>query len=120
VLTAALEDWQLQAYRETAARCEYLFTPRNAWLVPGEPPPRLRLVITPQAESQSFAVALASMVSKYIREIFMHHWNAYWQQQVPGLRPTAGYPGDALRFLQAIEQARLQLGLEEAVLRRYR
>lgn len=55
------------------------------------------------AKGDSFApVALASMVAKYTRERLMDVFNAYWQAQVPGLRPTAGYPGDANRFLTEI------------------
>ena len=78
------------------------------------------VVITPRAERQSFVVALASMISKYVREVFMHHWNAYWQQYVPALRKTAGYPRDAGRFLREIESARCRLGLAESLLRRCR
>ncbi len=78
------------------------------------------VVVTPEAETRSFAVALASMISKYIREVFMRHFNSYWQEQVPGLRPTAGYPSDGERFLREIEPARRSLGLTEAQLRRCR
>lgn len=78
------------------------------------------VVVTPEAETRSFAVALASMISKYIREVFMHHFNSYWQEQIPGLRATAGYPRDGERFLREIEPARQRLGLTEAQLRRCR
>lgn len=46
--------------------------------------------------------ALASMLAKYCRERYMQAFNAYWQQQLPQLRPTAGYPVDALRFRDEI------------------
>lgn len=46
--------------------------------------------------------ALASMISKYVREAAMCAWNAYWLGLVPELRPTAGYPGDARRFRREI------------------
>jgi len=81
---------------------------------------RWTVVVTPLAETRSFAVALASMISKYIREVFMHHFNKYWQENVPGLRPTAGYPNDGKRFLRDIEPARRRLGLSQAELRRCR
>jgi len=48
------------------------------------------------------AAALASMVSKYLREIAMSAWNGYWRRTLPDLRPTAGYPGDASRYRTAI------------------
>lgn len=57
-------------------------------------------------------VALASMLAKYVREMSMQAWNAYWQRQLPGLQPTQGYPVDAARFRQQIEQRRQQLGVD--------
>ncbi len=58
-------------------------------------------------------VALASMVSKYLREILMIHLNQFWQQHVPGLRPTKGYPVDARRFRQDISAATDSLQISE-------
>lgn len=49
-------------------------------------------------------VALASMVSKYIREIAMHEFNGWWQQKIPDLKPTQGYPVDAARFWEDIAE----------------
>ena len=43
-------------------------------------------------------VALASMVAKYTREVLMHQFNHFWANQVPGIKPTQGYPLDAKRF----------------------
>lgn len=56
-------------------------------------------------------VAVASMVSKYVREVSMVAFNTYWQRHQPDLRPTKGYPGDAARFRDEIAstQRRLQL-----------
>lgn len=65
-------------------------------------------------------VALASMVAKYLRELAMHALNRFWQAQVPGLRPTAGYPVDARRFRREIAPAQQALGIAESVLWRYR
>ena len=65
-------------------------------------------------------VALASMVSKYVREIAMVLFNRYWSAHVPELRPTAGYPGDSHRFRADIAAAQAQLGIRDAVLWRTR
>ena len=46
--------------------------------------------------------ALASMLAKYLRELAMRPFNEFWQRHIPGLRPTAGYPEDARRWLKAI------------------
>jgi hypothetical protein len=56
------------------------------------------------------------MVSKYLRELLMQELNSFWQEQVPGLRPTAGYPVDAARFWQAIRPAAQRLGIAEAAI----
>jgi hypothetical protein len=64
---------------------------------------RLELSLVPEADAGDGLVALASMVSKYLRERWMELFNAYWISRVPGLRPTAGYPVDARRFRAAIE-----------------
>ena len=58
-----------------------------------------------QAEERHLPVALASMFAKYVRELLMGAFNHYWQQVVPGLRPTAGYYTDAMRFLADIDPA---------------
>ncbi len=65
----------------------------------------MRLAFIEKAEDTCLAAALASMVSKYVRECFMCSFNAYWRERVPGLRPTAGYPRDARRFLSDIQPA---------------
>jgi len=43
-------------------------------------------------------VALASMAAKYVRELAMRAFNAFWSARQPGLEPTAGYPTDAIRW----------------------
>ena len=50
-------------------------------------------------------VALASMVAKYTREVLMHQFNHFWANQIPGLKPTQGYPQDAKRFRDDIASA---------------
>jgi hypothetical protein len=91
---------------------------RSVYRVLGAPQPT-RFTFQPRADSEHFCVALASMVSKYLREVLMLEFNRFWQQHVPGLKPTAGYPGDAARFFEAIRPALGPLGLaEETVWRR--
>jgi hypothetical protein len=60
--------------------------------------------------------ALASMVSKYLRELAMLAFNTYWQAHIPGLRPTAGYPLDARRFRQDIAACQQRLGVSDRIL----
>lgn len=64
--------------------------------------------------------ALASMTAKYLRELAMIPFNRFWQQHVPGLKPTAGYPSDATRFWDEIRPAQQQLGITDKMLWRCR
>jgi ribonuclease HIII len=73
-----------------------------------------------KAEAQCLPVAFASMISKYLREATMRRFNAWWQVQLPGITPTAGYYGDGTRFLGEIEQKRRELGIRDEQLIRSR
>jgi ribonuclease HII len=76
----------------------------------------MRLTFRPRADVSHFCVALASMVSKYVRERLMEEFNRFWLEKMPGLKPTAGYPGDARRFYDAIRPTAEKLGIPEAAL----
>jgi hypothetical protein len=67
-----------------------------------------------------FPVAVASMVSKYVRELAMKIFNQFWGRHVDGLRPTCGYPGDSRRFRLDITRAQTLLGIANDVLWRER
>jgi hypothetical protein len=70
-------------------------------------------------ERRDFAIALASIVGKYLREGAMRLFNAYWARQSDGLRATAGYGTDARRFYREIEPHLGRLSIEpDSVLRR--
>lgn len=72
----------------------------------------------------SFApVALSSMIAKWIRERAMASFNRYFIERMPSgqpLRPTAGYPSDADRFLKDIAKAGLRKAIADADLIRKR
>jgi ribonuclease HII len=80
----------------------------------------IRVTFMPRADFEHFPVALASMVSKYLREALMGEFNAFWQRHVPGLKATAGYPVDAARFFAEIRTAMEALGLCERQIWRQR
>ena len=67
-----------------------------------------------------FPVAVASMISKYVRELAMHLFNEYWCGRVAGLKPTKGYPVDARRFRDAIRETQERAGISDEVLWRQR
>ena len=69
--------------------------------------------ILPKADVNYPMVGLASMLAKWMRERLMKQFNAYWAEQVPGIVPTAGYPGDAPRFYELIKEKAATLGLSK-------
>ncbi len=71
----------------------------------------LAVEFRPKADSHDGLVALASIISKFLREVWMDEFNAFWLKHVPGLTPSAGYPVDAARFRKEIESAAKELGL---------
>ena len=54
------------------------------------------------ADERHLPVSLASMVSKYVRELLMESMNGYFVNMNPALKPTAGYWTDGLRFLEEL------------------
>lgn len=79
------------------------------------------LTVRFQAKGESnIAVALASLMSKYLRELSMLGFNAWWREKIPGLRPTEGYPEDARRFLADIQQTAETLGIPREIFWRNR
>lgn len=111
LLMRTFEDRRLRIVHEEKTRSEYeLVGGAAAW----------RVRFSESGESQHMPVALASCVSKYLREAFMECFNAYWQALVPNLRPTAGYYTDGLRFLKDIRAYSATHGLHDEMLVRTR
>jgi hypothetical protein len=102
-VSAALPDGWVMPVRESSQISEYQVLGLGR---------EVRLIFRPRAESEALPVALASMLSKYLREVFMRQFNRFWIGHVPGLKPTAGYPGDARRFYNAIKPAMKKLAIE--------
>ena len=76
-----------------------------------------RVEIAFQAKGEShLPTALASMASKYLRELAMHAFNDFWRQHVANLPATAGYPLDAKRFKADITAAQQSLGIDDRIL----
>ncbi|HUW19838.1 MAG TPA: hypothetical protein VMW16_11100 [Sedimentisphaerales bacterium] len=55
------------------------------------------------ADERFLPVSLASMVSKYVRELLVDNINRYFIRFNSGLKPTAGYWKDGLRFIQDLK-----------------
>ncbi|MCX6599994.1 MAG: hypothetical protein NT025_00300 [bacterium] len=72
------------------------------------------------SEDEQLPVALASMCSKYLRELDLILFNRFWQARVPNLRPTAGYAEDGRRFLSQVWPAMQAAGLDPDMIVRTR
>ena len=60
------------------------------------------------------------MTAKYLRELHMVLLNRWWSEHLPELKPTAGYPQDARRFISEVDSVRSRLGIEKELLVRSR
>mgnify|MGYP000533689491 CR=1 FL=1 len=60
----------------------------------------MRIHFCMKADAKYLLVSLASMVSKYVREIMMEALNAYFCHHCSDLKPTAGYWQDGQRFVR--------------------
>ena len=61
--------------------------------------------------------AVASCIAKYTRELHMALLNGYWCRRLRSIKPTAGYPQDARRWLHQIGEGHLA-AYGEALVRR--
>lgn len=111
ILQHALEDGVVLAQEEGALKSVYQVIGLKRTVT---------ITFQPRADGEHFGVALASMVSKYVRELLMLDFNRFWLDKVPGIKPTAGYPMDAHRFFEEIRPAVARLGILENSLWRCR
>lgn len=69
----------------------------------GEPRRLMTVRFQVDSEKQHLPTALASMISKYVRELFMLRFQAYFARCAPHIAPTAGYGADAKRFWEDLK-----------------
>jgi ribonuclease HII len=58
-----------------------------------------------EGDGRHLEIALASVVAKYVRELFVARLNRHFAARRPSVRPTAGYPQDAKRWLEELGDA---------------
>jgi hypothetical protein len=110
LLAQHFPEWLVEVRGEGRERSSYRFGPAER---------RIEVCFRTKAES-CLPAALASMASKYLRELAMRAFNHYWCCRVPGLKPTAGYPDDAKRFRMEIAETQLKLRIDDRILWRTR
>ena len=65
---------------------------------------RMRLHFAVKADFRFLPVALASMTSKYVREVLVDAINRHFLRQCDRIAPTAGYWKDGQRFIRELKQ----------------
>lgn len=65
---------------------------------------KIRLHFAVDADDRFLPVALASMLSKFIRQLLIENINRYFIGFHAGLKPTAGYWKDGLRFIEDLKR----------------
>ena len=103
LLQTVFPDYLVEIVREGRALSIYRWGPQGH-----------RIECRFAAKGEEFLpAALASMTSKYLRELAMVPFNQFWLQHLPGLKPTAGYPLDARRFKDEIAAVQANLGIDD-------
>ena len=111
MLLQGFETRRLRILEENERHSAYELTDtRGAW----------RVRFDEGGESLHLPTALASMLSKYLRELFMECFNDYWSRHAPTVKPTAGYYKDGWRFINDIAPHVQSLGLDRRMLIRVR
>jgi ribonuclease HII len=94
MLQLMFPDMELKIIKESQNNSSYELQANGKFV-------RLHFVVG--ADDRYLPVSLASMVSKYLRELLVYNINGYFAGFGADLRPTAGYWKDGLRFIQEIK-----------------
>lgn len=116
LLLQSFPDAQLKVLVESAEVSSYLLQEK----LPTGETRRTLMHFREKGETAFLPTALASMMCKYLRELCMHSFNAWWCRQISGLRPTAGYYQDGSRWLLDVEPHLTRLGIPREMLVRVR
>ena len=103
LLRAMFEDWQVDVMKEQDGFGEYAMRRRGHVS---------RVIFMEKSEQANLPTALASMMCKYLRERLMDRLSRYWTSRVPGLKETAGYWTDGLRFMSDIGPYCVENGID--------
>jgi len=120
LLLDVFPDCRCDILREDAERSVYYVADVAARTSSGGECRSLLVSFQEGADARALPTALGSMVAKYVREIHMLAFNAYWQERLSGLRPTSGYHTDARRFMRDIAPALRAEGVDASALVRLR
>lgn len=107
VLSQFFPEYKITVFSESRNISNYL-------MIPCDTKKRSPLEIRFQMKGEiNHPTALASIFSKYLRELSMIFFNDFWRRQIPQIIPTAGYPVDAKRFYSEIHDTQCALGISD-------
>ena len=95
ILQRMFADMELKILHESPATSSYELQANGK---------QMRLHFVVEADERFLPVSLASMLSKYLRELLVGSMNRYFVGFHPNLRPTAGYWKDGLRFIKDLKE----------------
>lgn len=110
-LTLSFPQWEIQILEESADQSAYRLK-RGSRICD--------ITFTAKGERHHFPIALASVYSKYVRELYMRLFNRFWCAQAAGLSSTAGYYTDAQRWLREAAPHMQRLQIDRSALVRLR
>lgn len=110
-LQRMFEGMELQILSESPAASSYELRANRK---------KMRLHFVVGADERFLPVSLASMVSKYLRELLVANINRYFTGFHSDLKPTAGYWKDGLRFIKELKTNIPHVGYEHEKLVRCR
>ena len=95
ILQRMFSDMELKILSESPAASSYELRADDK---------KMRVHFVVKADERFLPVSLASMVSKYLRELLVANINRYFAGYHRDLRPTAGYWKDGLRFIKDLQE----------------
>jgi ribonuclease HII len=111
LLLRSFEGMELKILKETSTTSSYE-------LIKGDRAMRIHFQVG--ADDKFLPVSLASMLSKYLRELLVYNINRYFIGFDAELKPTAGYWKDGLRFIKDLQAGMPGVGYDSNQLVRCR
>ena len=111
ILVACFPGTRVDVIEECPARSAYTITSYDN---------KKMMVVSFEVGSElvHMPTALASMLSKYLREMMMYRMQAYFLKVMPDVKPCAGYGVDAKRFWAELEPNLQMLNIQTHEIRR--
>lgn len=111
ILSKMFPDFEIRILREDKDDCSYEMRKSGKSM-------RLHFVV--KGDARFMPVALASIISKYLREVMLQKMNQYFIDLAPDIKPTAGYWQDGLRFAADVRKLLPDAVVDDAMFLRSR